>query len=287
MPRPIWKGAVSFGLVTIPVGLYSATERQAEIAFRQLHKKDHAPIQYKRVCSAEGVEVAWQDIEKGYEYAKDQFVVITDEDLEKARVPGTQTIEIREFVPVDQIDFAHFEAPYWLAPEKAGTKAYALLRDALAKSGRVGVATFVMREREHLAALRPEGRGIMLTTMRFADEIRNAEDLALPAEGEHPKKEMDLALQLVDALADDWDPAQYHDTYRQTLRAAIERKVEGKEIEAPTIPEPPKVTDLMEALRASLARKDELKKAGSRAAAAAGKAAPPRRRRASGGRSAA
>src|SRR5947209_12779011 len=209
MPRPIWKGAVPFGLVTIPVGLYSATERQAEIAFRQLHKKDHVPIEYKRVCSAEGVEVAWQDIEKGYEYAKGQFVVVTDEDLAKAKVAGTQTIEIREFVPAEQIDFAHFEAPYWLAPEKAGTKAYALLRDALAKSGRVGIATFVMREREHLAALRPEGRGIMLTTMRFADEIRSADDLALPAEGEHPKKEMDLALQLVDALADDWDPTEY------------------------------------------------------------------------------
>jgi len=286
MPRPIWKGAVSFGLVTIPVGLYSATERQAEIAFRQLHKKDHVPIEYKRVCSAEGVEVAWQDIEKGYEYAKGQFVVVTDEDLAKAKVAGTQTIEIREFVPAEHIDFAHFEAPYWLAPEKAGTKAYALLRDALAKSGRVGIATFVMREREHLAALRPEGRGIMLTTMRFADEIRSAEDLALPEEGEHPKKEMDLALQLVDALADDWDPTEYHDTYRETLRAAIEQKVEGKEISVPTAAVPPKVTDLMEALRASLARKDELKKAPSRTTAPE-KAAPPRRRRTSGRSSAA
>ncbi len=244
------------------------------------------PIEYKRVCSAEGVEVAWQDIEKGYEYAKGQFVVVTDEDLAKAKVAGTQTIEIREFVPAEQIDFAHFEAPYWLAPEKAGTKAYALLRDALAKSGRVGIATFVMREREHLAALRPEGRGIMLTTMRFADEIRSAEDLALPEEGEHPKKEMDLALQLVDALADDWDPTEYHDTYRETLRAAIEQKVEGKEISVPTAAVPPKVTDLMEALRASLARKDELKKAPSRTTAPE-KAAPPRRRRTSGRSSAA
>ncbi len=286
MPRPMWKGAVSFGLVTIPVGLYSATERQAEIAFRQLHKKDHVPIEYKRVCSAEGVEVAWQDIEKGYEYAKGQFVVVTDEDLAKAKVAGTQTIEIREFVPAEQIDFAHFEAPYWLAPEKAGTKAYALLRDALAKSGRVGIATFVMREREHLAALRPEGRGIMLTTMRFADEIRSAEDLALPEEGEHPTKEMDLALQLDDALADDWDPTEYHDTYRETLRAAIEQKVDGKEISVPTAAVPPKVTDLMEALRASLARKDELKKAPSRTTAPE-KAAPPRRRRTSGRSSAA
>jgi len=282
----MWKGAVSFGLVTIPVGLYSATERQAEIAFRQLHKKDHVPIEYKRVCSAEGVEVAWQDIEKGYEYAKGQFVVVTDEDLAKAKVAGTQTIEIREFVPAEQIDFAHFEAPYWLAPEKAGTKAYALLRDALAKSGRVGIATFVMREREHLAALRPEGRGIMLTTMRFADEIRSAEDLALPEEGEHPTKEMDLALQLDDALADDWDPTEYHDTYRETLRAAIEQKVDGKEISVPTAAVPPKVTDLMEALRASLARKDELKKAPSRTTAPE-KAAPPRRRRTSGRSSAA
>src|SRR5213594_577960 len=150
----------------------------------------------------------------------------------------------------------------------------------------VGIATFVMREREHLAALRPEGRGIMLTTMWFADEIRSAEDLALPEEGEHPKKEMDLALQLVDALADDWDPTEYHDTYRETLRAAIEQKVDGKEISVPTAAVPPKVTDLMEALRASLARKDELKKAPSRTTAPE-KAAPPRRRRTSGRSSAA
>src|SRR5262249_34682592 len=195
-------------------------------------------------------------------------------------------IEIREFVPADQIDFAHFEAPYWLAPEKAGTKAYSLLRDALAKSGRVGIGTFVMREREHLAALRPEGRGIMLTTMRFVDEIRTADDLGLPAAGEHPKKEMDLALRLVDALADDWDPSEDHDTYRETLRAAIEQKIEGKEISVSPAVEPPKMTDLMEALRASLAGKAELKKAPSRVAAAE-KAAPPRRRRAGGGRSSA
>lgn len=277
MPRPIWKGALSFGLVTIPVGLYSATEPQAEIAFRQLHKKDHAPILYKRVCSAEGVEVPWQDIERGYEYAKGKFVVITGEDLEKAKVTGTQAIEVREFVPAEQIDFAQFEAPYWLAPEKAGAKAYALLRDAIAKSGRVGIATFVMRQREHLAALRPKGRGIMLTTMRFADEIRRADDLTLPAEGEHPKKEMDLALQLVEALADDWNPSEYKDTYRETLRAVIEQKIEGKEIMAPKLSGPPKVTDLMEALQASLARKD-LKKAGPRTTEAEKPAAKHRRR---------
>ena len=268
---------MSFGLVTIPVGLYSATERESEITFRQLHKKDHAPIQYKRVCTVEGVEVPWQDIEKGYEYAKDQFVVITDEDLEKARGPGTQAIEIREFVPASQIDFAHFEAPYWLAPDKAGAKAYALLRDALAKSGRVGIATFVMRQREHLAALRPEGSGIMLTTMRFADEIRGADDLGLPAAGEHGQKEMALALQLVEALADDWDPKEYKDTYRETLRAAIEQKVQGKEITAPKLPGPPKVRDLMEALQASLARKD-LMTAPRRATAAEKPAAKGRRR---------
>jgi DNA end-binding protein Ku len=278
MARPIWKGALSFGLVTIPIGLYAATERQAEIAFRQLHKKDHAPIQYNRVCSAEGVEVAWQDIEKGYEYAKEQFVVVTDEDLEKAKVVGSQLIEIREFVPAGQIDFAHFETPYWLAPDKAGAKAYALLRDALAKSGRVGIATFVMRQREHLAALRPEGRGIMLTTMRFADELRSADDLPLPGDTGHPKKEMDLAVQLVEALADDWDPAEYKDTYRETLRAMIEQKIEGKEIAPPKLPGPPKVTDLMEALRESLARKGDLKKAPSREQAAEPAGARRRRR---------
>ncbi|HET9490693.1 MAG TPA: Ku protein [Methylomirabilota bacterium] len=263
MPRAIWSGAVAFGLVSVPVKLYSATERRAELAFRQLHKKDHAPIDYRRFCSKEDIEVDWKDIARGYEYAKGRFVVLTEGDFERAKTPATQTLEIRDFVPGDQIDFAFFETPYWLEPTRPGRKAYGLLRDALAETGRVGIGTFVMRQREHLAALRPSGKALLLTTMRFADEIRPATQLDLP-NGVGATREKKLALQLIDTLASDWEPKKYRDTYREVLRAAIEQKVEGKEIVMPEAPKPPKVVDLMEALQASLKapRRDLAKAAG-------------------------
>jgi DNA end-binding protein Ku len=251
MPRAIWSGAVAFGLVTIPVRLYSATERQAELPLRQLHKKDHAPIDYKRFCSKEDVEVDWKDVVRGYEYAKGQFVVLTEEDFERAKTPATQTFEIQDFVPAEQIDFAFFETPYWLEPTTPGRKGYALLREALAESGRVGVGTFVMRQRERLGALRPSGKALMLTTMRFADEIRSPAQLELP-NGAGASREKKLALQLIDSLASDWQRDKYKDTYRQILRAAIKQKLKGREIVTPELPQRPKVTNLMEALRSSL-----------------------------------
>ncbi|MGH7314383.1 MAG: Ku protein, partial [Candidatus Rokuibacteriota bacterium] len=220
---------------------------------------------YRRFCSKEEVEVDWKDIARGYEHAKGQFVVMTEEDFERAKTPATQMLEIRDFVPAEQIEFAFFETPYWLEPTKPGRKAYGLLRDALADSGRVGIGTFVMRQREHLAALRPSGKALMLTTMRFADEIRSAEQLDLP-NGVGATREKKLALQLIDTLASDWQPAKYRDTYRAVLRAAIEEKVEGKEVVMPEAPERPKVVDLMEALRASLKEpRRELAKAAGRA----------------------
>jgi DNA end-binding protein Ku len=265
MPRAIWSGAVAFGLVSVPVKLYAATERQAELGFRQLHKKDHAPIDYRRFCSKEDVEVDWKDIARGYEYAKGQFVVMTKADFERAQTPATQTLEIRDFVPVEQIDFAFFEMPYWLEPTKPGRKAYGLLRDALAETGRVGIGTFVMRQREHLAALRPSGKALMLTTMRFADELRPATQLDLP-NGVGATREKKLARQLIDTLASDWAPEKYRDTYREMLRAAIEQKVEGKEIVMPEAPKPAKVLDLVAALQASLkAPRRDLAKAAGRA----------------------
>jgi DNA end-binding protein Ku len=248
----MWKGAVTFGLVSVPVNLYPATRRQAELSFRMLHKKDKAPVQFKRFCSEEDVEVPWNEIVKGYEYEKGQFVEMTDEDFEKARTENTETLDIREFVPLDQINVAHFESPYWLEPTKQGRKAYVLLREALEESGRVGVGTFVMRQREHLAALRPAGKALMVTTLRFPDEIRAAEDLDLPSDEKLAKKEIDLAMKLVDTLAGDFDASQYRDTYHETLRAAIERKVEGKEIEAPAARKPARVVNLMKALEESL-----------------------------------
>ena len=252
MPRPLWKGAVTFGLVSVPVSLYPATKRQAELSFRMLHEKDKAPIQYKKFCSEEDKEVPWNEIVKGYEFEKGQFVVMSDEDFAKAKTESTETLDIREFVPLDQINVAHFESPYWLEPTKQGRKAYALLREALEDSGRVGVGTFVMRQREHLAALRPAGKALMVTTLRFADEIRGAEDLDLPGDEKLAKKEIDLAKKLVDTLAGDWDPAEYKDTYHETLRAAIEQKLEGREVEAPAPRKAARVVNLMEALEQSL-----------------------------------
>ena len=269
MPRPVWKGAVTFGLVSVPVNLYPATRRQAELSFRLLHKKDNAPVEYKRFCTEESVEVPWNDIVKGYEYEKGNFVVMTDADFEKAKTESTETLEIRDFVPLDQINLAHFESPYWLEPTKAGRKAYVLLREALEESRRVGIGTFVMRQREHLAALRPAGSALMVTTLRFVDEIRSAEDLEIPRGEKLVKKEIDLAKKLVDTLADDWKPEQYKDTYHETLRAAIERKLEGKEIEAPTPRKPARVVSLMQALEQSLeagARKPGARADGRRAA---------------------
>ena len=271
MPRPVWKGAVTFGLVSVPVNLYAATRRQAELSFRLLHKKDNAPVEYKRFCTEEEVEVPWSDIVKGYEYEKGNFVVVTDEDFEKARTESTETLEIRDFVPLDQINLAHFESPYWLEPTKAGRKAYVLLREALEESRRVGIGTFVMRQREHLAALRPAGTALMVTTLRFVDEIRSAEDLEIPREEKLAKKEIDLAKKLVDTLADDWKPEQYKDTYHETLRAAIEQKLEGKEIETPAPRKPARVVNLMKALEESLeagARKPGARAEGRRPARA-------------------
>jgi DNA end-binding protein Ku len=200
MLRPIWKGAISFGLVTIPVNLYSAIERRETLSFNLLHKKDHARIQNKRFCSEEGVEVPWSDVVKGYEYAKGQYVVVTDEDFEKARVPATQTFDIRAFVPANEVADLYFDEPYYLEPNgKAGVKAYALLRDALKDTGRIGVGTVVLRQREHVAAVEPSGDALVLSMMRFAHEIRSANDLDLPKAGEGwTKKEMDLAHRLID-----------------------------------------------------------------------------------------
>jgi DNA end-binding protein Ku len=254
MPRAIWKGAISFGLVTVPVGLYPATEHARELHFRLLHAKDESPIDYKRVCEAEGVEVPWSEIVKGYEVSKGEFVVMTDKDFARARTEATQTFAIRDFVPARAIDFLYFDQPYYLAPQsKAAAKSYALLRDALARSERVGIGTFVLRQREHLGALEPVDEALVLTTLRFAHEIRKPDGLDLPAASRGgDKREMALALQLIDTLAHDWDPKRYRDTYHVVLREAIERKVEGKEVSAPAPKKPARVVSLARALEQSL-----------------------------------
>jgi DNA end-binding protein Ku len=252
MPRPIWKGSISVGLVTIPVGLYAASEAGEEIGFRQLHRTDLAPIQYRRVCSADGAEVPWGEIVKGYEYDKGQFVVITDEDLAKARVEATQAIDVRDFVPAEQIPWTFFENAYYVEPAKQGFRAYALLREALKETGRVGIGSVVLRQREHLTALRPSGEVLLLAMMRFAHEVRSPDGLSLPRDTAVDPREMTLARQLIDTLAADWKPEQYRDTYTEVLRQAIEQKVAGQEIATPTPKPRAEVHDLMEALRRSL-----------------------------------
>jgi DNA end-binding protein Ku len=252
--RPTWKGAITFGLVTVPVSLYPATEGREELKFRLLHRKDSSPVEYRRVCTEEGVEVPWGEIAKGYEYEKGHFVVMTDEDFEKARTPATQTIEIQDFVPADQIDALYFDTPYYLEPAGKGAgKSFALLRDALEKSGRVGIGTVVLRQREHLVGIEPAGSAIVCTTLRYAHEIRATGSLDLPKAGTGwDKREMDLALKLVDTLASDWEPGKYRDTYTAVLRQAIDQKLAGKEISLPQPRAPHKVVSLVKALEQSL-----------------------------------
>jgi DNA end-binding protein Ku len=263
MPRPLWKGALSFGLVTVPVNLYSAVENASGLSFHLLHEKDESRIEYKRICEKEGVEVPWSEIVKGYEYQKGKHVVLTDEDFEKAIVPATQTFDIRAFVPASDVDPLYFEQPYYVAPGgKGATKAYALLRDALEETQRVGIGTIVLRQREHLAALEPAGKVLVLNTMRFADEIRPVGALDLPARGAGwTRKEMQLAHQLIETLASDFDPRAFKDTYTDVLKRAIRQKLQGKEISVPQPERRPKVVDLMAALQASLQSKGRARQA--------------------------
>ena len=252
-PRALWKGSISFGLVTIPINLVSAAEPRETLAFNLLHRKDKSRIVEKRFCQKEDVEVPWNDIVKGYQYAKDQYVVITDEDFERVRVPATQTFEIRKFVPAADVEDLYFNTPYYATPQgRSATKGYALLRDALRAAGKLAIGTIVLRQREHLAALEPADNALVLTTMRFAHEIRPQKDLGFPADRVWSESEMKLARQLVDTLSGDWNPAEYRDTYSDALRKVIEAKVEGKDTAVPERPAPAKVTDLMEALKRSL-----------------------------------
>jgi len=266
MARSIWKGAVSFGLVTVPVALYPATERREELRFRLLHAKDSSPVEYRRVCKEEGVEVPWDEIVKGYEYEKGSFVIMTDEDFAKARTPATQTIDVRDFVPRQQIDPMYFDTPYYLEPAgKGAAKAYALLRDALRKADRLGVGTLVLRQREHLVALEPRDEAMVCTTLRYAHELRSTDSIDVPKVGRGwDEREMDLALRLIDTLAGEWKPEQYRDTYTDVLRQAIDHKVEGKAISVPRERGPRKIVDLRTALEQSLKmpRKDLAKAQG-------------------------
>lgn len=250
--RPIWSGALTFGLVNIPVKVYSATETENQIDFDLLHKEDLSPIKYARVCKREGKEIPYEDIVKGYEYQTGDYVIITEEEFAKINIARTKTIEVVDFVDEKEIDSVYFEKPYYLEPDKIAVKSYTLLREALKKSNKVGIAKFVLRNREHLAVLKPHEKGIILEQIRFQDELRNLNNLKIPDE-EVKSKEIDIALALIDQLTEPFQPENFRDTYREELKEMIRKKVEGKPVRSKgQEPKATEVQDLMSILKKSL-----------------------------------
>ena len=254
MARALWKGSIAFGLVNIPVELHTAV-RDHRPRFRMLHASDKSPIQFTRVCAREGKPVAWEDLVKGFEYTKGHFVVLTKEDFEAAAVEKTRTVDILDFVEADEIDDRFFETPYYLVPAKGGERAYALLREAMRQTRRIGIAKFILRDALHLAAIEVIADAIVLTLMRFADELVDTGQLSLPSDSGVRKQELDIAKTLVNHLQAKWDPSKYTDEYRDNLMRIIEGKMKGKNVrlEAHEQRRDSQVIDLMERLRASLA----------------------------------
>jgi DNA end-binding protein Ku len=257
MARAIWSGSISFGLLNVPVKLYSAVSRK-QISFRELRESDHSRIRHKRVAEADGEEVSYEDIVKGYELGPDQYVVFSRDELEELDPQRTRAIEVEEFVDLDDIDPIFFVQPYYLGPTEGAERAYALLVKAMSDERKVAIARFVLRNKEHLAALRPMGEVLTLTTMRFADEIVAPSELddVIPDSIESPKKkELDMAKQLVGSLTGDFEPDKFEDSYREELLSLIQRKAEGEDLVTAVSeePEPTKAPDLMAALEESLA----------------------------------
>jgi DNA end-binding protein Ku len=252
MPRAIWSGAISFGLVNVPVKLYSAVSKKT-VRFHQLHDRDGVRIQQKRICPEDGEEVSYENIVKGYEIGPGQHVVVTQEELEGLDPKKTRTIDIEDFVELEDIDPIYYDHPYYLVPDKGADKAYNLLREAMRDSGRVAIARVVIRQKEHLTAIRPAGDVMTMATMLFGDEVVSPEGIdELPDETETTNRELDMARQLIDSLATDFDPGKYRDEYRERVLDLIERKAEGEEIAIQPEEEPERVPDLMAALEASV-----------------------------------
>ena len=263
MPRALWKGAISFGLVHVPVSLYPAAQSEG-LSFDMIDKRDFAPVGYKRYNKRTGEEISRENIVKGYEYEKGEYVIITDEDFKQANVEATQTVDIVGFVDAAAVAPYFYETPYYLEPGKRGEKGYTLLREVLRRTGRIGIANVVIRSRQHLAAVIPFGRVLVLNTLRWASEIRSMEDVNLPEAGAEglSEKELAMAERLVEDMSDEWKPEQYKDTYRDDLMARIEQRIKAGETHVVT-PESgetePKrgaeVIDLVSMLRRSLERK--------------------------------
>jgi DNA end-binding protein Ku len=270
MPRAIWTGAVSFGLVYIPVQLHSASHTSS-LDLDLLDRRDFAPVGYQRVNKRTGKLVEWADIVKGYQYEKGKYVALSEEDFRQANVKATQTIDIQQFTDEAGIPPQYFETPYFLAPGKGGAKVYALLRDALKKSKKAAVATLVMRGRQHLAMLHPSGNALMLNTLRFEEELRAPDDLDLPGKsaGVSPK-ELAMAEKLIDDMTGEWNPSAFEDTYSHDLLARVKEKVRNRETHKLTAAEKTReprqsaqVIDLMEVLKKSLEQGKSPKRAGS------------------------
>jgi DNA end-binding protein Ku len=268
MPRGLWKGAISFGLVNVPVELFSAEKRSSELDLTMLDKRDLAPVGYKRFNKSTGEDVPWAEIVKGYEYEDGRYVVLSDEDFRRANVEASRTVDIVAFVDAQDIAPLYYETPYYLAPGKRGEKPYALLREALAKAGKVGIATVVIRTRQYLAAVMPQDDLLVMNTLRYADEIRDAGELGLDFSGAKiSAKEIDLALRLIRDMEEKWKPAQYKDTYREDLLKRIEEKVKAGQTEELTRPRKEKaeggaeVIDLMALLKKSVEGKKAPRKA--------------------------
>jgi DNA end-binding protein Ku len=253
--RAIWKGSISFSLVNIPIALYPATRRE-ELNFRLLRKSDLSPINYKRVAEVDGKEVPWEEIVKGYEYEKGKFVVLKDEDFKRADIEATQSVDIVEFVPLEEIDPMYYDRPYYLEPQKKGAKAYALLREALKSSGKVGIAKVVIKTRQHLAAVKPEENALVLELMHFSEELVEPDALQIPGNVDIGSRELDMASELIDRMAGHWEPEKFSDEYRHALLDLINKKIEhGGEVPAEERPgkrPSSKVIDLVSVLQESL-----------------------------------
>ena len=253
MARALWKGAIAFGLVNIPVELHTDV-RDNRPRFRMLHADDKSPIKFERVCAREGKPVAWDDLVKGYEYEKGRFVVLTKEDFQAAALEKSRTVDILDFVKAEEIDDRFFETPYYVLPTKGGERAYALLREAIRESGRTGIAKIILRQTQHLAALEVIGDALVLTMMRFADELTDLATYSFPSAASIRKPELQMARTLVESLAADWAPGKYTDDYRENLMKVIRAKMKGRTVrlEAAEEPQSAEVIDLMERLRRSL-----------------------------------
>jgi DNA end-binding protein Ku len=251
--RAIWKGSISFGLVTIPVRLFSATEEK-DVAFHQVRRSDGSRIKYKRVAAADGEEVPYGEIAKGYELSSGETVVLTDEDFKDLPLTTSRAIDVLQFVPLEQVDPIYFAKSYYLEPDKAGTKPYVLLREALEESGKVAVVKVALRNRESLATLRVRDGVFVLETMLWPDEVRVPEFDFLDEDVEVRPQELAMAGSLIETLSGDFDPTAYTDSYREALQAVIDAKVEGREVVQPEVEQPTAgtVVDLMAALRASV-----------------------------------